>query len=172
MVHARPILSALRPGTADRFRAKLQPDAGCLVFTGAKHKQGYGMVDVMTGGKRTPILAHRLAYALVNGEPDPALVVCHRCHNPACCLPAHLYLGTQQDNMNDKLAAGRHRAGKPMLGRMGTDHPKAHTQAKRDEVFAVLAAQVAAGDGMNFGLASKATGVSAPTIGKWWKASL
>ena len=80
-----------------------EPNSGCLLWIGA-NVQGYGYLTV--NGKT--ILAHRLSYRMANGPFDEALDVLHRCDNPPCCEPNHLFLGTAHDNMQDCLNKGRH----------------------------------------------------------------
>lgn len=54
---------------------------------------------------------HRIAWEAHNAEPiPPGMYVCHTCDNPLCFNPQHLFLGTPQDNMDDKCRKGRHRA--------------------------------------------------------------
>jgi len=68
--------------------------------------RGYGLVTV----KRRGCLVHRLAAQLWLGfDPASGLCVLHRCDNPRCFSPEHLFFGTQTDNMDDKVAKGRHR---------------------------------------------------------------
>ena len=138
-----PILSSLRPWTADRFKAKLIPKGKCLLFTGYRNKRGYGIVDVSYDycEKRFPILAHRLAWVLANDQEIPAdKIVCHTCHNPSCCNHEHLYLGTAQTNSDDMVRAGRSCKGRaPLKGIKGTAHPRAlYTQEQRDQIIAIL----------------------------------
>ncbi|WP_078462271.1 HNH endonuclease signature motif containing protein [Sphingomonas sp. NIC1] len=56
--------------------------------------------------------AHRIAWAIHHDREPAPLLVRHACDNPACCNPAHLLLGTHQDNMDDKTARGRGRTGR------------------------------------------------------------
>jgi hypothetical protein len=56
--------------------------------------------------------AHRIAWILTNGEPSEGAQILHRCDNPPCCNPAHLFPGTHQDNMADRNAKGRTTAGR------------------------------------------------------------
>src|SRR4030043_1563744 len=60
----------------------------------------------------------RLAYKLIYGDFDDSLYVCHHCDNPPCCNPNHLFLGTRQDNVDDREAKGRNK----MPHSIGEDH--------------------------------------------------
>jgi hypothetical protein len=75
---------------------------GCWLYTFGKDKWGYG--DLRYKGKH--IQAHRLAWKLLRGDPGK-LDCLHTCHNPTCCNPDHLYLGTDLDNTRDRVAIGR-----------------------------------------------------------------
>lgn len=80
-------------------RAKRMPN-GCLEWQGPRDRQGYGKVG---GGA----LAHRAAYAMAKGDPSGKCVL-HRCDNPPCVDPEHLWLGTIGDNNRDTAEKGRH----------------------------------------------------------------
>jgi hypothetical protein len=84
----------------------IDPKTGCHVWTGSKYGRGYGNLQIAT---------HRLAWELANGPIPEGLSILHRCDNPACCNPDHLFLGTQADNMADKVRKGRARG--PRVGR-------------------------------------------------------
>jgi DNA-binding transcriptional regulator YiaG len=96
-----------------RFWGKVQllDPTACWNWTGSVDKAGYGQL-YLAGKQRK---AHRVAWQLENMEPIPdGMEVCHRCDNRRCCNPAHLWLGTHQQNMNDavtKRRLGRHGKG-------------------------------------------------------------
>ena len=79
----------------------------CWLWSGCKDGSGYGMISV--AGKM--LKAHRLMWELVNGPIPRGMLVCHTCDTPACCNPAHLFLGTHRDNMQDKVCKGRPNGG-------------------------------------------------------------
>jgi hypothetical protein len=66
--------------------------------------------------QRRIITTHRAAWILTNGPIPVGLCVCHRCDNPTCVNPAHLFLGTHQDNMRDAIAKGRFKFPVPRHG--------------------------------------------------------
>ena len=99
----------------------LRPN-GCLEFTGSLNPKGYGMIrkDPRPGEKRgRRVFAHRAAYEIAHDEelPDwPLISVLHRCDNPCCVNPAHLFLGSQKDNIADMIAKGRDNRGNAPKG--------------------------------------------------------
>ena len=101
---------------ADRFWAKVNKTGECWIWTGSRNALGYGSFGI--AGHKTE-LAHRTAWRLTNGEDLPSTVkVCHRCDNPPCVRPDHLFLGSQADNVADQIAKGRrHRTNGAKNGR-------------------------------------------------------
>ncbi len=92
----------------DRLMSRLvETDTGCWEYTGAMDSKGYGSIG--TGGRSKADRAHRVSWRLHHGEIPAGMYVCHRCDNPPCCNPAHLFLGTVQDNNADREAKGRNR---------------------------------------------------------------
>jgi hypothetical protein len=86
--------------------AKAGPD-DCWEWMGEPFGDRYGVLQV-NGINRA---AHRISYALAYGEIPHGMWVLHRCDNRRCCNPSHLFLGTHQDNENDKVAKGRQARG-------------------------------------------------------------
>jgi hypothetical protein len=84
------------------------PDLGpCWVFLGAKVRYGYGAFVVQRDGVREHSTAHRVSWVLAHGDIPDGMWVLHRCDNPPCVNPAHLFLGTRDDNMRDAMSKGR-----------------------------------------------------------------
>lgn len=94
-------------GWASRFWRQVElVESGCAEWMGDRRTEGgYGRVRVSGLGLRR---AHRVAWVLAKREAIPTgLDVCHRCDNPPCCRPSHLFLGTVADNLADARAKGR-----------------------------------------------------------------
>lgn len=94
----------------------------CWPWLASTARGGYGQFAIRHGSL-TP--AHRYAWTLANGPIPDGLWVLHSCDNPPCCNPAHLFLGTQQDNVDDMCSKRRHWAHKGMSGNRGTKNGRA-----------------------------------------------
>jgi hypothetical protein len=78
----------------------------CWIWTGSRHKFGYGYIR----HEGRTLLAHRVSWQLSKGEIPSGLCVLHRCDNPPCVNPAHLFTGDHADNAADKVSKGRETA--------------------------------------------------------------
>lgn len=81
----------------------MQSETGCIEWTGPMNEQGYGRFTF----KRRQSLAHRASWRLFRGELPPGMCVLHRCDNPRCVNPEHLFIGDRGDNARDMAAKGR-----------------------------------------------------------------
>jgi len=77
----------------------------CWPYQQAVDKDGYGQFYYHGKNWRS----HRLAWYFTHGPIPVGYCVLHRCDNPRCCNPQHLWLGTVEDNVQDMMQKGRHR---------------------------------------------------------------
>lgn len=112
----------------ERFMAKVMPvpESGCWIWDGyTDAKMGYGMFW-WNGSMR---LSHRVSHELFVSPVPKGMHVCHACDVPSCVNPAHLWLGTNADNVADKVRKGRAR------NLRGEQHPMA--KLSQDQVIAI-----------------------------------
>jgi hypothetical protein len=96
--------SASRRTNSVRPRSRRTAHGGeCWEWRGARSADGYGQRRI--GGKL--LYLHRLAYEWAAGAIPAGMLVCHRCDNPPCCNPDHLFLGSRADNARDMCRKGR-----------------------------------------------------------------
>jgi hypothetical protein len=141
------IVKLHREGNLDgvRILSKAKQVGDCWEWQAAKYGNGYG-VAMRRGGRKTTG-AHRISYVLFNGEFDKRLSVLHKCDNPPCINPAHLFLGTHSENMRDMAEKGRRI--------IGSDH----SNAKLTEAI-VIEARERRRNGETVRALSKSYGVS------------
>ena len=101
-----------RPLTEAEFwaTATLNAETGCLEIL-SRTPYAKGRSYRRFGWRRKRLMAHRIAWELTNGPIPNDLRVLHRCDNPPCVNPAHLFLGTQLDNIAYRHAKGRDKSG-------------------------------------------------------------
>lgn len=126
----------------DRVEKKGQDE--CWPWRGSLNIWGYGQSSL--DGRS--VNASRAAFVEANGPVNPGLVICHRCDNPACCNPSHLFAATQAENLADCRAKGR------QVYRYGADHHR--PSAKLTPEMVVEARRL------------YASGVSQSEIGRCW----
>lgn len=90
------------------FHSMPEPNSGCVLWMAKCTPSGHGMLSWRRKGQ----MAHRLAWAVHRSPIPDGMCVCHKCDVPSCINPAHLFLGTTQDNTADKMRKGRHRSPK------------------------------------------------------------
>ena len=151
----------------DRLKANItvNPVSECWEWNGCK-RGGYGrtIIGSRKDGTRRSISAHRLAYLVWNGEIPDGYEVCHKCDNPSCINPRHLFVGTRSDNIADRERKGRN------VVKVGEEQPRSKL-TKKD----VNAARwERAHNGTTYQALANKYGVSKKTIqnaikGKTWK---
>lgn len=93
----------------ERFENSIEkdPETGCWLWMKSRRKGGYGRMKI--NGKDE--VASRVAWILFIGPIPEEIEILHRCDNPPCANPSHLFLGTEKDNKQDSVNKGRHAYG-------------------------------------------------------------
>lgn len=90
-------------GLSEKIFSRCVREGECLVWVGAKTSKGYGCIKSKSGTR----LTHRIVYKEIHGDIPDNIDVCHKCDNPSCCNPDHLFSGTRKENMMDMVNKGR-----------------------------------------------------------------
>ncbi len=122
--------------TSAAFWANVECGPVCWEWQASRTSKGYGQSH--WGGKH--VKAHRLAWELARGPIPPGLCVLHRCDNPPCCRPGHLFIGTRADNNRDSALKGRGALGERNGART---HPDRLARGERNGAAKLTAQQVA-----------------------------
>ena len=139
------------------FWQQARQEGDCLIWTKAMQSPGYGVLRV---GHRN-LLAHRASWLLTNGDIQPGLCVLHRCDNPACIDPDHLFLGTRTDNSIDKIKKGRQGRGDKMAHKGATNG-----RAKLNDEQVLLIRKIYREGGVTHRELAKEFGVAHSLIGR------
>ena len=110
------------------FLEDLPKDGACMPWPFWKRPDGYGLVNF--AGKRWR--AHRLSFTIAKGPIPEGMDVLHKCDNPPCCRPDHLFVGTDIDNHRDRISKGR-----PCQGPRPDMRGERHMNAKLTEAEVV-----------------------------------
>jgi len=90
----------------ERIWPRTDRASNCWEWRGARTKAGYGVIKL--GPRHSPNLyVHRLVFEAFNGRIPDGAYICHRCDNPRCCRPEHLFLGDARINNQDAASKGR-----------------------------------------------------------------
>lgn len=94
-----------------RFWPKINKTKTCWNWTAARCHFGYGRVGINRNGLKTTTKASRISWEFHNGNIPNGLCVLHKCDNPSCVRPSHLFLGSRLDNAIDRGNKGRTKTG-------------------------------------------------------------
>ena len=147
-------MSTLARPLEERFWEKVDVRGGneCWEWRGARMPWGYGRLRV---GNKKCDYAHRVSYRLAFGGIPLGMFVCHRCDNPPCVNPQHLFVGTNLENRRDSVVKRRNRSPFPLRGE--ANHAAKLTVAQVLEIRAAPGrpADIAARYGINWRTVSR-----------------
>lgn len=84
-------------------------ESGCWIWVGQTSSRGYGRYRPSGDFKRQRFQAHRYSYEYYVGKIPEGMIVCHKCDEPLCVNPKHMFIGTSKDNAQDMSKKGRAR---------------------------------------------------------------
>lgn len=131
-------------------KVKILSKNACWEWQAGKFHYGHGQFSL----KRKNFKAHRISYILTKGSIPNGKCVLHKCDNPPCCNPSHLYVGTQKDNAQDRKKRGRQNSQKGSK----------HSQCIFDEKIVLKIRKSFSGKRGEYGSIAKKYGVDRKTI--------
>ena len=157
----------MKKTTLERFWEKVdvRGEDDCWVWTGAKSPKGYGEFWFTERGKHTR--AHQVSWILKFGDIRDGYGVLHKCDNPPCVNPKHLFLGTNYDNTRDRDAKGRRVQGRVYLGKEHPQHGEnsPHNKLTSEQVLEIVSLR---SQGMKNKDIASAFGVSCGIVSNIW----
>ncbi len=155
----------------ERFWNKVVKTTGCWQFNSAKDRDGYHAFQYSINNKKIKTGAHRFMLMILGHNIPKGYVVCHHCDNPSCVNPDHLFIGTVNDNNQDKVKKGR------QTSFPGSKNPLSKIDeftARRIKAEAIVGSRVGYNNGSNIKEIAKKYRVHVETVrlianGKTWK---
>lgn len=123
------------------------PESGCWLWEGRTDKDGYGITSYKCKAMKT----HRASWIVFRGEIPKGFCVCHKCDNPSCINPDHLFVGTNLDNVKDR----------DKKNRAATMEKSGCTKFKKEDVIKIRNMHK---DGISYNAIGKMFSTSATTI--------